>query len=245
MKLTVLGCWAPYPRPQGACSGYLLEEAGRKLLIDCGNSVFSKLQAVSDFRKLDAVIISHLHPDHFVDLFALRHALKGSFWDKSRSTKLDLYLPKNALDFQSPLSKFSDAFNIHYIEEHLQINIGGFSIDFFETAHILPCWGLVARAGHKKFVYSADTAWKEAYPGLWQNSNLLLCEASALEKDCQFVQGAHLTAGQAGQLAAQCKAGRLLLTHFYPEYDIKLLKGEASKFFDQVELAREDNTYYI
>ncbi|NLK51079.1 MAG: hypothetical protein GX295_01340 [Syntrophomonadaceae bacterium] len=78
MRITVLGCWSPYPRAGGACPGYLLEFFDYRLLLECGNGSFSHLQAVTDFRTLDGAIITHFHEDHAADLFCLRHALMGS-----------------------------------------------------------------------------------------------------------------------------------------------------------------------
>ncbi|MBO8168755.1 MAG: MBL fold metallo-hydrolase [Thermoanaerobacteraceae bacterium] len=245
MKLTVLGCWAPYARANGACSGYLVQGEETNLLLDCGNGVFGKLQEAVDFRKLDAVIISHLHPDHFADLFSLRHALKGSFWDGSRDAKLDLYLPGEETEYSFLLQKFSDAFNIYYTEQFTNVEIGEFKVSFFSTVHLLPCWGSVVRGSTGTLVYSADTAWDDRYRQIWQGADLLLCEASGLEKDREYARGAHLTAGQAGQLAAAAAVKRLLLTHFYPEYDLAVLKQEAARYYQEVELVHEGAGYFV
>jgi len=75
MKLTVLGCCGPYPAAGGACSGYLLEEDGYRVLIDCGNGVLSRLQQHLKSWELEAVLLSHLHFDHTADLMVLRYAL--------------------------------------------------------------------------------------------------------------------------------------------------------------------------
>ena len=91
MKLTVLGCWAPYPKAGGACPGYLVQVGETNILLDCGNGVLSNLQRHLDFRSLNAVIISHLHPDHFADLFCLRHAIEGARRTDSNIKALPLY----------------------------------------------------------------------------------------------------------------------------------------------------------
>ena len=59
----------------GACSGYLVEEDGICLLVDCGNGVFGKLRRYRDYGAVDAVVISHLHADHFLDLVPYSYAL--------------------------------------------------------------------------------------------------------------------------------------------------------------------------
>ena len=91
MEITVLGCWAPYPRAGGACSGYLIRGGGQNILLEAGNGSLSRLMGFLDFRRLDAVIISHLHPDHYLDLFPLRHAIEGARRDGSRAGPLNSF----------------------------------------------------------------------------------------------------------------------------------------------------------
>lgn len=75
MKLTVIGHWGGYPKMGEASSGYLLEHKGFKLLVDCGSAVLSQLQYYLKPTELDAVIVSHYHPDHVADIGVLQHAL--------------------------------------------------------------------------------------------------------------------------------------------------------------------------
>ena len=75
MRITVLGKSPSWQDADGACSGYLIEEDGFHLLLDCGNGVFSKLRRFIDYVDVDAVVISHLHADHFLDLVPYSYAL--------------------------------------------------------------------------------------------------------------------------------------------------------------------------
>ena len=75
MRITVLGKSPSWQDADGACSGYLIEEDGFRLLLDCGNGVFSKLRRFVDYVDVDAVVISHLHADHFLDLVPFSYAL--------------------------------------------------------------------------------------------------------------------------------------------------------------------------
>src|SRR6188472_3747791 len=75
MRLTVLGKSPSWQDADGACSGYLIEEDGTTVLLDCGNGVFSKLRRFRDYTKVDAVLITHLHADHFLDLVPFSYAL--------------------------------------------------------------------------------------------------------------------------------------------------------------------------
>src|ERR671932_2330240 len=75
MRLTVLGKSPSWQDAGGACSGYLIEEGDTAVVIDCGNGVFGKLRRFRDYTKVDAVVISHLHADHFLDLVPFAYAL--------------------------------------------------------------------------------------------------------------------------------------------------------------------------
>src|SRR3954466_13424560 len=75
MRLTILGKSPSWQDADGACSGYLLEEGETCVLVDCGNGVFSKLRRYRDYGSVDAVVISHLHADHFLDLVPYSYAL--------------------------------------------------------------------------------------------------------------------------------------------------------------------------
>ena len=75
MKLTILGKWSPYPPAGGACPGYLVEADGVRILLDCGSGVVSSLHRVGTAFDLNAIVISHLHPDHFTDIYPLRNEL--------------------------------------------------------------------------------------------------------------------------------------------------------------------------
>ena len=75
MRITVLGKSPSWQDAGGACSGYLIEDGDTRLLLDCGNGVFSKLRQRLDYTELDAVLISHLHADHFLDLVPYSYAL--------------------------------------------------------------------------------------------------------------------------------------------------------------------------
>src|SRR4028118_1655694 len=78
MRITVLGKSPSWQDAGGACSGYLIEHEGFRLLLDCGNGAFAKLRRFADYAAVDAVVISHLHADHFLDLVPFSYALTYS-----------------------------------------------------------------------------------------------------------------------------------------------------------------------
>ena len=97
MELTVLGCHSPYAPANGACSGYLLEIDDFKMMIDCGNGTFSQLQRHMDFAELNILVITHLHPDHYSDIYCLRQAIGSAIKTGRRKDPLFVYLPEAPL----------------------------------------------------------------------------------------------------------------------------------------------------
>lgn len=256
MKLTVLGCWAPYPRAAGACSGYLLQDAGLNILLEAGNGSLSRLMNIIDFRRLDAVIVTHLHHDHYSDLFVLRYAIEGARRDGSRGEPLKLFVPGEPAGEYNLLAGYDKAFATTPIESlpresHDQdfavysLYIEGLKFRFAPIKHPVPGYS-VAVGEPGGLVFSSDTARTKVIEYLAQNAGLFLCEASGLDSDAGAMRDIHLTAGQAGELAREAGAGRLLLTHFWPEYDPAVLGKQAEKKFkNTVELAKEGETYLV
>ena len=76
MQVTVLGKSPSWQDAGGACSGYLVAQDDFTLLLDCGNGVFSKLRPVCDYVDVDAIVITHMHADHFLDLVPFSYALR-------------------------------------------------------------------------------------------------------------------------------------------------------------------------
>lgn len=253
MKLTVLGCWAPYPKAGGACSGYLVQVGETNILVECGNGVMSNLQRYLDFRSLHGVIISHLHPDHFLDLFCLRHAVEGARRTNSSLNTIPLYVPEQPSEEFARLVSFTKAFEIKPIEKlpqtvfpyvptgvtSYQIRIGSAEITLIRSDHPLPTYA-VRIEGEGSLFYSADTKWTDYLSEFARGTDVAVCEASVTEADREYTSAGHLTARQAGQLAAQAQVPKLVITHFWPEYNLNTIQAEAeSGFGRQVIMAEE------
>ncbi len=255
MKLTVLGCWAPYPRAGGACSGYLLQSGNKNILIDCGNGVLSNLQKHLDFRQLDAVVISHFHPDHYLDLFCLRHAVSGARRLDPKVRLLPVFMPETPAGPFQKLGGYTEAFIVRPIEkltasarENTSVytavvgsddGAGGVRVSFVRTDHPLPAYAAIFE-GEGRLFYSADTRWCDYLPGFAAEADMVLCEASVTEADREYTSAGHLTARQAGELARAAHAGQLMITHFWPGYNLGTIEKEAEAGFGRpVITARE------
>jgi len=254
MRLTVLGCWGPYPRAGGACSGYLLRDGGINVLLEAGSGVLSRLMSHIDFRLLDAVVVTHLHHDHYLDLFPLRHAVEGARRSGSRAGPLKLFIPSGPAGEFSLLDSYKEAFEVKAIESlpeekipggfaARRLDIGGLVVRFAPTKHLLPGYS-VSFEGTSRLVFSSDTARTDGLIALAEGAGLFLCEASGLDSDTGQMEGVHLTARQAGEAGRAASVERLLITHFWPEYGLAELSAQAAEGFGRpVTAVREGKTY--
>lgn len=254
MELIVLGRWAPYPKAGGACSGYLLRSGGLNILLDAGNGSLSRLREFMDFRLLDGVILTHLHHDHYLDLFPLRHAVEGARRDGARSGPVKLVLPSFPETAYQELARYKDAYEVTTIESLVcetldsgikaqRLSWSGMVFHFVSAKHPVPAYS-IAVEGSGRFVFSGDTARTEELVKLAAGADLFLCEASGMDGDAEYLKESHLTARQAGEIAGQAGVKRLLLTHFWPEYEPFELCRQATAGFGKPAQAAVERAIY-
>lgn len=225
MRVHVIGCSGSFAGPEGAASSYLLEhedEAGRtwRVLMDLGSGAFGPLQGVIDPADLDAVIISHLHPDHYLDLTGLE-----VFWAYHSRTdlgQLPIHAPAPLPErLSAVLSRVGDVpdgvtcspFEHHVLSDGSRFTIGPFAIETRAVLHPVEAYGFRIVAGGATLAYSGDTDECEALDELARGADLFLCEAGYIEgRDDRFT-GVHLTGRRAGEAAARAGVGHLALTH--------------------------------
>lgn len=235
MRLTVLGSAASFAGAGQACAGHLVEGGGAKVLFDCGNGVLSNLQLLEDGPiRLDAVFITHNHPDHYADLYCLNSALR--YDPAGPLPPMPLYLPEGlferlqALLSERGASEFRDAFEPHVLRHEEPISISGMQVTPCRVEHTEPTFALVADAEGQRVAYTADTSPGDHALCAAQDADLLLAEATLPE---EFAGAApHLTARQAGELATKADAGTLVLVHVWPTNDRELMQAQAAESFD-------------
>jgi ribonuclease BN (tRNA processing enzyme) len=243
MKLTVLGAYGPYPAAGGACSGYLLEHEGYTVLIDCGNGVLSRLQQFIELSKLKAIVISHLHSDHFSDLFILRYALQFGLARGEIDRPLPVFAPAEPVEEYMRLP-YKNVYAVEVLAEGHDLQLGPFTFTFLKTKHTVPCYAVAVHlAGEKKLVYSADTEYFPLLSDFARGADLFLCEANFLEEDLQKGAANHLSARQAASLAREAGVEALLLTHLLPFRNPQLYLEEAGQVFKNVDIAQEGMVY--
>ncbi|SNT09108.1 Ribonuclease BN, tRNA processing enzyme [Anaerovirgula multivorans] len=245
MKLTVLGCYGPYPKAGGACSGYLLEDERTKILIDCGNGVLSKLFTYcNDLNKLDAIFISHLHPDHMSDLLVLRYAINIRQMLGKLKSPIPIYLPASPQEDYERI-QYNGAYSRNIIKEKAEVMINDIKVTFKKTNHPVECYAMAFEKDKKKFVYSGDTRYFDGLIDFIKESNLFLCEANILHKDMTETIP-HLSGKQAAEIALKADLRRIVLTHFLPEINTTDLISEAKEAFPYIlELAEEGKCHFI
>ncbi len=236
----------------GACSGYLVEAGGRCLLLDCGNGVFGKLRAARDFTDVCAVVISHLHADHFFDLVPYAYALAYSHQARAAGSRPALYAPPGARETFRRVTGAWDAaelieqsFELHEYDPAQELDLGPLRVRFHEVPHFVRTHAVQVRAGGASFTYGADCRPNEAIVEFARDSDLLMLEATLEQPEEAGCRG-HLTPAEAGEHARRAGARRLVLTHISADHDAAHARAEAERAFGgPVELAREGAVYDV
>lgn len=249
MELVVLGTSAAYPRCGRACSGYLLRDNKTDILVDCGTGVLSNLFRWADPACLSAIIITHLHTDHFLDIYPLRYYLQ---YERRMDSPLLVLAPPGGEEHirkiisEENRSLFADIFRFVSIDEMTGVNIGSLKVIFFMVPHFKETFA-VAVADGRKVVFTSDCGF-ECKPVLKKaafGAHLLVCEATLQERK-DFLEKGHLTAEQAGQIAAEAKVEKLMLTHIWSSLDPQVSQSQAEKAFGgEVIIATENQKMEI
>lgn len=232
-QLTVLGGSAAGIGTGQGCSGYLVQTENTNLVLDLGPGTAIELRKHADFRTLDAIVISHLHLDHVLDLFALRFAL--AYNPVPAPKPIPLLLPPGGLAFMeqaaalwsidSPDDRsgyFSSVFEMSEYDPSGSITVGDFTLTFAPTAHAIPCWAIRigSRDGSDDLFYTADSGIDGDLDGIARGAAVIIAEAAAPSgADQQAIRALHYTPEQAAQLAERAGARNLVLTHIWEEND--------------------------
>jgi ribonuclease BN (tRNA processing enzyme) len=247
MKLIILGSSAGFAGKHDGCSSYLLNTGTGSYLIDIGPGSVSQLQNHVEYRKLSALFISHLHADHVSDIYTFRFALFAAQRDGSMREALPLYMPDQPEETYSFIRKqIEEQFAITVLSPESAIEMKDMSVHFMHTMHSLPALAMRFEYGGKTLAYTADTALFDELVPFCADVDLLLAEATLQEKDKDLEISGHMTAASAGRLATGAKAKRLLLSHFWPEYERAVsLKEARDTFSGPILIAERDLVVHI
>lgn len=241
LQVTVLGCSGTHTGRDRMCSSYLVETEGYRLLLDCGNGSLSNLQRRWDVSDIDAIIISHLHPDHFADLYGLYYALR---FHPDGPRSVPVYAPQGAWEFAAQLLDSADTFaqtcRFQAARAGDVLELGPLRVTLSAANH--PVQTLVSRieGGGRTLVYTADSGASLELVSAARGADVLLADATWLERQRPLPVGVHMTGHEAGRVAAEAGVARLVTTHVYPSNDPADVAAEAAGAFDGDVLAASD-----
>lgn len=233
MRLTVVGCTGSMPGPTSPASCYLVQHDGWSVLLDLGNGAIGPLMGHLDLLDVDAVVLSHLHPDHFLDMTSLYVGRR--YGPYARGTRLPVLgpaaTPHRLADAYGMRRDpgMADSFDFRVVNH--EVEVGPFRLRTARMAHPVETHAIRLDAGGHALVYSADTGPTDALPGLADGADLLLAEASFVDGE-DNPPDLHLTGRQAGEAAARAGVGTLVVTHVPPWNDREVAVAEATAAFD-------------
>jgi ribonuclease BN (tRNA processing enzyme) len=239
LTLTVLGCSGTYPGAGGACSGYLVRSPGASLVVDLGAGTLANLQRHVAIGEVDAVVLSHVHPDHWLDLPVLRNAMRYVLGIEG----LPVYgTAETWLMAEVIIGELPPTLLWRNVDESSVVEVGDQVVRFSRTDHPVETLAVRVDAGGRSLLYSADTGagWDPGATGA--GADLMVCEASLRREHEGQVQ--HLSARQAGKLARTLGAGRLVVTHVVPGVEPETQLDLAEQAFGgPVELAVANRSF--
>jgi ribonuclease BN (tRNA processing enzyme) len=264
MRLTVLGKSPSWQDAGGACSGYLIEELGTSVVLDCGNGVFSKLRRYRDYTRVDAVVISHLHADHILDLVPFAYAL--TYAPRQQPVPVDrwpgtenparprLIVPHGAREIFRRIvgawgneDLIENAFRVEEYTAEDRPEIGALRFSFQTVPHFMETFAInvTAKNGGGRLAFGADSRPTVELVEFAKDCDLLLIEAT-LPRPERSGQRGHLTPREAGEHGRAAAAKRLVITHISDELDALWARQEAADAFGgPVEVAREGAVYSL
>ncbi|HEX8648051.1 MAG TPA: MBL fold metallo-hydrolase [Thermoleophilaceae bacterium] len=264
MRLTVLGKSPSWQDADGACSGYLVEEDGTSVVVDCGNGVFGKLRKYRDYTAIDAVVISHIHADHWLDLIPFSYAL--TYAPRQQPVPVDrwpgtdtpakprLIVPRGTIDcFRRVVGVWGNedliekAFAVEEYEERDRPEIGPFRLGFQSVPHFTETFAICVEStnGGGKLAFGADSRPSVDLVAFAREADLLLVEATLPRPERTGMRG-HLTPREAGEHGKAAGVRRIVLTHISDELDTLWARSEAENAFGApVDVAREGAVYTI
>ena len=242
MRLTVVGCSGSHPGPDSACSSYLVEQDGFRLLLDLGNGALGELQNHVDPRDVDVLFLTHLHGDHWLDLVPLAH-VRRHHPDGRVPPPLAVCAPSTGRDRITGAfggASLDDVFDFRAPADGV---VGPFAVRVVRTAHPVETYAVRVETRGRALVYTSDTGWFTGLADFARAADLLLAEAGFAD-DADNPSGVHLTATQTGELARTANVGRLVVTHVAPWHDAETQARRAAVAFGgPTELARRGATF--
>ncbi|WP_112239830.1 MBL fold metallo-hydrolase [Kribbella monticola] len=235
-SLTVLGSCGAWPEPGRACAGLLLEYDGFKVVLDLGYAALPQLLKYCPDGEVDAVVVTHQHPDHCVDVSALARV---RYYLAPDAPAIPLYCPPGVVDVLRALEPRPDpasVFDVHDLGPTEKI--GPFRLESVLLPHYVTNLGVRLSAPGLTVAYTGDSGPAPELGQLSAGADLHISDAT-LQGDSPTTTPRYvMTATEAAIGATSAK--RLLLTHFWPGSDRALSVAEAQRIFPGEVIAAEE-----
>lgn len=247
MMLKVLGTQSPVCKKGHNCPGFIIYDGANQVMLDCGSGTHRMLDFPDILRNL-YVFITHLHRDHYNDVFNFQYASLVFHNQKRLEKPINIFMPRTPEARSEDIRSETDAYaQYHDIDEKLVVNIGEMEITFCKTDHPVETYAVRVQKGDKSIVYTSDTSYsaKDKIVEFARNADLLICESSLL-KGYGFPEiNSHLTAAQAAEIAKLANVRKLALTHFWFEEDVQKYVNEAKEVFENTIALSEGKIFNI
>jgi ribonuclease BN (tRNA processing enzyme) len=220
LEVIVLGAAPSAPQPDGQGSGLLVRSSRASLLVDIGVGVVPQLARVADPYELSAIVVTHLHADHYLDLVSYRYGLP---WIGVTSRRVPVWLPPGgrrqleglATAISESPDFFARALDLREFEPAGSLAIGDLAVSFVPSLHYVPAWGVVVEHpdGRQRVVVSSDTGPNAALEAAARGAQLFVAEATLERADDDVEPRGHLSADEAVGIGRAAGVRRVLLTH--------------------------------
>jgi len=244
LAVSILGCSGSYAAAGGACTGYLMQSPRANVWLDAGPGTLANLQTICRLADIDAIVLTHAHPDHWLELPVVANAIQ---WYEPRDpvpVYSNAHMAQRARDLIGP--DIDGPFTWHIVDSTDQITIGDQRWSFADTDHYVPTLATRTDVGRETIVFSSDTGPSFSLASLAQPDrpiDLAIIESTFLERS-EHPGALHLSADEAGQMASQGNVLRVLLTHQAPLEDRAAHLAKASaNFSGQIVLAEVGQQY--
>ena len=215
-SVTVLGTSGMFATTERACAGYLVQVAGKNVWLDAGAGTWRHLLTHIAYEEIDAVILTHRHPDHTSDIFIADHAFQ--YGGPEPLPAVPLWAPAEALEYVQAFAPDIEAsFTLTAVHAGEAVDIEGAKVSFVEMAHPPETVGVRIEHEGGVFAYSADTGAEADFHALAGGADVFVCEATL--QDADEVWEGHLRGSQAARIFQDLASKRLVLTHLPPGRD--------------------------
>ncbi|MDQ0377421.1 MBL fold metallo-hydrolase [Amycolatopsis thermophila] len=236
-ELTVLGSCGAWPEPGRACAGFLLSHEGFRLVLDLGYGTIGALLGRCPRGEVDAVIVTHRHPDHCVDVSALARVRHYEAPDRP---KIPLHCEPGVLDVLRALEPRPDPTTVFEVRAPEPGRLGPFRLEPIALPHHVPVHGIRLEAPGLTLAYTGDCGPTRALRDLARDADLFIADATLQRQPPEGSERNVMTATEATTWAQAAGARRLLLTHIWPGSDRAVSAAQARAAFDGEVLVAEE-----